>query len=339
MLVQSITNRNYNNYQIQKRNNSVSLKGELGADVLKKISTSGAKDKKEILQVLKTFGIGFIGLFSLRKLADIMEAVIAKNNELDEKEKSIINVEQMLNEAEKSALRALYGVQDSELETAESFSEQMLHVNSILSENSDKILDLESTTPISITKALRNKSNMIDAETLTFFNRLIAMIDQADVEDIERAIHFVKDSSNNLDTEKAAQFLILLSNKGHSISDIMNDLSGVRRAAKKSDNYTVEDTEFGYGKVTLTQDTYKKYVNLMKKLERFKLKSQSTQAYLDQLENRIDWMNSSLHEKQIGQYFRKRDRLEPRIGRLKGKIASLEVQIKSILENSNNQRV
>ena len=41
----------------------------------------------------------------------------------------------------------------------------------------------------------------------------------------------------------------------------------------------------------------------------------------------------------VHQYFRKRDRLEPKIGRLKGKIASLEVQIKSILENTNNQRV
>ena len=51
MLIQPITNQsNYTNYKIQKRNNTTSFKGEIGAKLLKEVGNAGNIGVEDLLK-------------------------------------------------------------------------------------------------------------------------------------------------------------------------------------------------------------------------------------------------------------------------------------------------
>lgn len=83
MIVQPISNQNYNNYQIKSRNNSMNFKGKFGENVLKKVESCGYLTKEHICsEVLVKLNIATFGMVSLGNVADILEAVMSQNIKL-----------------------------------------------------------------------------------------------------------------------------------------------------------------------------------------------------------------------------------------------------------------
>ena len=163
------------------------------------------------------------------KVADKIAELDKSKAEYEEKNKALDNLindyQAMLSddiEDAKSGIRTLYGIKSNELPEKMDLGEQMIYVIDIMSNNRNKLSNMNSDSPEKITKALQDNNGQISADGLKFLERVIKVSDRSCSEDdLISSINAVKDKSRHIDMKKVSYFIANLSWGQSRISDVI----------------------------------------------------------------------------------------------------------------------
>ena len=163
------------------------------------------------------------------KVSNKMAELDKSKAEYEEKNKALDNLindyQSMLAddvEAAKSGIRTLYGIKSNELPEKMDLGEQMIYVIDIMSNNRNKLSNMNSDSPEKITKALQDNNGQISADGLKFLERVIKVSDRSCSEDdLISSINAVKDKSRHIDMKKVSYFIANLSWGQSRISDVI----------------------------------------------------------------------------------------------------------------------
>ena len=151
------------------------------------------------------------------EIANTEVALDKRAQALDKREQSIINAESIMKQAEidkiKGDLRVLYDIDDDNLQSYDSFGEQMIMVSDVFnrhhfalkSDPNPEILD-------TVTDILRNNEGGMDKNTVIFLERILRTSDQkVSYPDLCSLALIAKDDAGNLDLEKSCYIIASLS--------------------------------------------------------------------------------------------------------------------------------
>ena len=212
---------------LEKQEKNLELKEKSMAEAIRKEVTTQIRNEEEEK--------------AEKRISNIINALNEREQELNDREKTLLNTETFIKDAEiekiKNEFRAIYNDDENiEINNATTFSLQLYAVTKML-----KSLDWRGDSPVfyeKLVKVMQNKEKIITKEMFQFVKNYVGHKLRLSYEDLLVSIVMMKDKNGNLDTERATYALAIV--EGSSLPTGKDVINNVARYYKIPNPYQLD---------------------------------------------------------------------------------------------------